>query len=121
MIAIAKPRIRFIVSPLMILRTTKCSTQRRTSLWESGLPRYFVTYKAVERSFLYGSHNSFGVRGLGEKIRDTCNDDCGHFCEPFALASGINRMPHALATPGPKPEATPDSLRPTLARSAQDS
>ena len=39
--------------------------------------------------------------------------NCGHDCEPFALASGINRMPLDLA-------ARPKALlqRPTLARSA---
>ena len=39
--------------------------------------------------------------------------NCGHASEPFALASGINRMPLDLATP-----AQNLGQRPTLARSA---
>jgi len=30
-------------------------------------------------------------------------------CEPFALASGMNRMPLNLATLEPKPDARPDA------------
>ena len=37
MIAIAKPRILFIVFPLMVLQTHNCSAQWRPSPWESRL------------------------------------------------------------------------------------
>ena len=41
-------------------------------------------------------------------IRAEAVRNCGHAYEPFALASGINRLPLDLA-PGAKPDATPDA------------